>query len=361
MAFCVKSNVMVCRCGFPGFLPLLALGAWSFTCDNKLDLINAGDANVSVMTHDKHFKQVLGEFGALQFQFHCGRSDNAVATFMKDLDPSMYMSADKHAHRAEPEYLSFAAVGNLSLQLQSSTVKCDLLRFGYWHNSVTCMDGWLIGSDSCRKSKTDPHGKSHNPSDSLICPCHQGVFIQFQQSEKARNQIITSISDCTAIRTKTAKWVDVGSSPSSQTYTFTYGVDRSYEVQQIEEWGQSTTISMTNGFSYDGYSLSVTVSHTTSHEFTESHTSIFGMSQKETYTTTVGRGVLWQFQVVVTDDCGTSTIHMKDFTVTKDLASPPCCLPGYFKDEDKPTGECLSVAGENYNVCKKEVVIDALV
>merc|ERR1712232_1474920 len=123
--------------------------------------------------------------------------------------------------------------------------------------------------------------------------------------------------------------------------------------------GRSTTISMKNGFKYDGYSLEVTVSHTTSYEFTESHTSTFAMSQKETYKTSLDAGVVWQFQVK--DDCGTSTVHMKDFQVTSNIASPPCCLPGYFKDAKNPTGDCLTVDGQTYNVCKKELGGEMLV
>merc|ERR1719181_2738131 len=136
----------------------------------------------------------------------------------------MYMHADKVGYSALPSSLSFAVRGNLTMRLQSSIVQCDLLRLGYWW-----ADGWLIGSESCEKVANDPHGKSSNPSYSLLCPCQQGVVVKFQQN--SRNQLMTSISDCTEIRSKKARWVKVGSSPRNQTMVSRYGVQRSYDVK----------------------------------------------------------------------------------------------------------------------------------
>merc|ERR1711924_199322 len=99
----------------------------------------------------------------------------------------------------------------------------------------------------------------------------------------------------------------------------------------------------------------------TSSEFAASHSSVFGMTQTETYETSLRSGVVWQFQVMVIDNCGTTTVRMKDFQVTQDNASPPCCLPGYFKDAAEPTGDCLNVGGEKYNLCEKDLRAVALV
>jgi len=108
---------------------------------------------------------------------------------------------------------------------------------------------------------------------------------------------------------------------------------------------------MTAGFMYDGFSLNAMVSHDTARQYTLSHSSTFSTSQMETYVTTLPAGVVWQFQVEVQDNCGTSTVQMRDFQVTDSAANPPCCLPGYFSDENDPRGNCTVVDGEVYNVC----------
>lgn len=220
--------------------------------------------------------------------------------------------------------------------------------------------GWYIGGEQCQKSAVDPATpQPGHPLYKLVCECDDSILVEFTQEEtlqpqKAGNHLSTAINDCTAVFGKHSHWVQVGSSPGSQQLQFSYGVDRSYSVSNTGSWSKSTTESMTGGFSYDGFSLSRTVSDGTSRQYTLSHSSTFSTSQMDTYVTTLPAGVVWQFQVGVQDNFGTSTVHMRDFQVTDSAASPPCCLPGYFLDESDPRGDCINVDGEVYNVCRDQ-------
>lgn len=222
------------------------------------------------------------------------------------------------------------------------------------------MGSWYIGGEQCQKSEVTPAiPLPGHPLYSLVCECDDSILIEFRQFEtiqpqKAGNHLSTTINDCTAVFGKNAHWVQVGSSPGSQELQFSYGVGRSYTVSKTGSWSKSTTHSMIAGFSYDGLSMSTTVSHSTSREYTISHSSTFSTSQMETYVTTLPAGVVWQFQMGVQDNCGTSTVHMRDFQVTDSAANPPCCLPGYFLDESDPRGDCINVDGEVYNVCRHQ-------
>lgn len=164
--------------------------------------------------------------------------------------------------------------------------------------------------------------------------------------------MITVISDCTAVAEKEGHWVEVGSSPGKQEMQFSYGITRSYMVRKTKSWEHSTTISVTAGFSFGGFSASTTISHETSRSFSVTHENTFSMSQTETYTTELPAGTVWQFQMDVKDNCGTSGVHMKDFQVTRGSPFPPCCLPGFFKDPQNARGDCLTFKGEYYNVCQ---------
>jgi hypothetical protein len=330
-------------------LPVLLLALFPQPANghhNKLDFAGIGNMHLNVTSNDSHFQNASSGYGHLMFVYARGNSRDAVSTFMGGFDPSMYMRSTEsrwyHGGK-EPSHLSFAAIGDVTLDLNSAKVVCRKLRFGYH-------DAWWIGSTSCsRVAKPTP--KSPDYSQSLVCECDQGVMVKFSQN--SGRQLEASISDCTAVRGKIGRWIDVASSPGNQTMELSYGVDRSYEVESVAHWGRSTTISLKLGFEYEGFKGQLKVSHTTSYDFTESHTSTFSMSQKETYTTSLDAGVVWQFQVTVEDDCGTSSVHMKDFQVTSNLVSPPCCLPGYFQDDKDPLGGCKTVDGENYNLCNK--------
>jgi len=279
-------------------------------------------------------------------------------------DPSMFMSSPDDNVKV-PTKLEFAVVGNLTADIEATQLECGKLHIGHYHSD------WWFGSPDCAKVEVDPAGSPHslasggsgNPpipppkQHQFVCPCDGGAYIQFAQPRTAKHDVQVDINDCTLIKKKVGQWVQVGSSPGSQTYEFDYGVERDYTVSKTNTWGHTTTIQTHAGFSFSAFSFSIDVTHETSYQFAEEHSETFSMSSTEHYSTTVGAGMIWQFKMDITDNCGTSGVHMKDIQVTPNGQSPPCCLPGFFKNISDPWGDCLEVGGKVYNVCKKGAVV----
>merc|ERR1719454_2138317 len=112
-----------------------------------------------------------------------------------------------------------------------------------------------------------------------------------------------NIYDCSAILDKSGQWVQIASSPGDQQLTYSEGTSHSKTVTDTKTWGSSTTNSVSAGFAFLGFSFSASVSHTTSKQFTKTHSSTFEEDSSESYTTSVGPGTVWQFQMGIKDNC----------------------------------------------------------
>jgi hypothetical protein len=333
-----------------------------------LNFDNVGNVDFQALTvsEDSRYTGVDSGFGSLKFHHKRGSAtEDEAAFFMDGFDPSRFMRTAQDSG-APPSYLNFAVAGNLTLSLEGLHIHCGNIRIGYkagidWFESN---QAWYIGGEQCQKGEIIPDiPRPGHPLYSLVCKCNDSILVEFKQKEtnkpqKSGNHLFTAINECTAVFEKTSHWVQVGSSPGSQELQFSYGVDRSYTVTQVGAWSESTAQSVTAGFSYNGFKITATVSHNTSKQYTISHSSTFSTSQLETYTTTLAAGVVWQFQMSIQDNCGTSTVHMRDFQVTDSAAHSPCCLPGYFLDDNDPLGDCTTVDGEVYNVCRDQKPAD---
>merc|ERR1719399_2826996 len=99
--------------------------------------------------------------------------------------------------------------------------------------------------------------------------------------DKFDNKMAMNVYDCSAIMAKAGRWIEVASSPGQQTLTYSHGVTHGKSVTDSKTWGSSTTASVSAGFSFMGLSISASVSHTTSKQFTHSRTSTFSMSDEE--------------------------------------------------------------------------------
>lgn len=337
-----------------------------------LNLDGVGKVSFKAVKQSANVHGIFNDFGSLSFQHGPAYpKSGAVELFTEGLnDPSMFMTSPNDRLNL-PYHLAFAVAGNITADISGVQVNCGTLHIGASQKPNL----WWFGSPQCGKQEVDPvpspppalpsglyGGKPHPPPQpkqktyQLVCPCENGTYVQFTQPDKKiHKHLDVDINDCTAIDKKVGQWVQVGSSPGTQSYEFDYGVERSYTVQKTQTWGRSTTVSVTVGFSFAGFSASTTVSHEWSYQFSIQHSSTFSMSEMEKYTTTVGKGVIWQFQMGITDNCGTSGIHMKDVQVTPDAHSPPCCLPGYFKNISEPWGDCVSLGGIELNGCKHAI------
>jgi hypothetical protein len=242
-------------------------------------------------------------------------------------DPSMYMRSPNIGSDNPPSELQFTVHGNLY---------------------------WFLSSKHCVKGLPPEGGKDGQYR--FVCECDGGMVVMFSQPghDKFTSNLPMNIYDCSAIMDKAGRWVEVASSPGAQTLTYSHGVEHGKSVTDSKTWGHSTTSSVSAGFSFFGISISSSVSHMTSEFFTKSHTSTFSMSDTESYTTQMGAGTVWQFQMDIKDNCGLSGVKFNDLQLTQSGLNPPCCLPGHFVNISNPEGECLEVDGEKYDVCDRK-------
>lgn len=335
---------------------------------HQFNFHSAGNCDFVATNTNKNSGYVgaVGKYGFVNFKHEKDRKGSEAKFFMEGLDPNNFMQTGQaNADQSTPTELNFAVEGNLSMSLENIDFRCPI-RIGLRKTENHAR--WYMGGLNCEKSKAEP--KTPAPGRpglfQLECECDNATRVMFTMKEsedkKASDTVITAISDCTAVLAKKGYWAQMGSSPASQTVELAYGVDRTYTVSNTKDWSKSTTHSTKMGFKYEGFSISHEISHTTSKEFSITHTSTFETSEMTTYSTTVPAGVVWQFQMDINDNCGQSSVHMNDVVVTQSATEPPCCLPGYFVNMSNPHGDCItSVDGDNYNVCDPQRVLEDVV
>jgi hypothetical protein len=146
----------------------------------------------------------------------------------------------------------------------------------------------------------------------------------------------------------TGEWQQVQSSSSSQSVEFQIGVTRSYGVSDTHTWGTQVGATAGVNFGFDGIGINAGVSGQISRSIAKEYTSQFSMTTTETHTFQFGPGVVWQWQFVVVDVCGSTVVKGNDLVLTAGALNQPCCLPGYAKNISEPHGLCA--AGPS--VCK---------
>lgn len=321
---------------------------------STLHLDNTGQINFDVISHDSNFLSATGGFGTLNISHKSGTSSDAVGLFMDGIeDPSMYMRSPNIGADNPPSELEFMVHGNLTTELNGVKASCGELRIGKFVGSAGNLY-WFLSSKHCVKGLPPEGGKDGQYR--FVCECDGGMAVMFSQpgKDKLAHHVPMNIYDCSAIMDKAGQWVEVASSPGAQTLTYGHGVEHGESVTDSKTWGHSTTASVSTGFHFLGISIGSSVSHMTSVSFTNSHASTFSMSDTESYTTQIGAGTVWQFQMGIKDNCGLSVVKFNDLQLTQSGLNPPCCLPGYFVNISHPEGECLEVDGEKYDVCDRK-------
>lgn len=104
-----------------------------------------------------------------------------------------------------------------------------------------------------------------------------------------------------------------------------------------------------------GFSASAHVTGTTSDNVSTSYAQTFEQSTTVTRSVTshFQPGEVWQFHFQIYDNChNDSTVTTQDLVQTLNLATPPCCLPGYFADPKNAGGACVAGDdGKTFSVC----------
>jgi hypothetical protein len=159
---------------------------------------------------------------------------------------------------------------------------------------------------------------------------------------------------CTPVSSVNATWVMKEVVGIAKDVSYTYGVSHAYAKENTAVWARSATTQVSSGFSFYGFGIKFEVTGTTSSGIAQSTSQTFEEYSATTVTTHYQPGVVWQFQFNSTDHCGLTSIFTDQLTQTNNLASPPCCLPGYFQDPRNATGPCVASSdGKVFDLCKR--------
>jgi hypothetical protein len=134
---------------------------------------------------------------------------------------------------------------------------------------------------------------------------------------------------------------------SSQQVSYSVGTTTtdSQSVTSTQGWKTSITASASAGFDFMGAAAKVSVSVTG--EYSQSQQSSISTAVSYTtekgFTANFGEGQVWQFTYATADICETAgfSITTEELVLTQGFTDYPCCLPGYFQDNNNPHGPCV--------------------
>ena len=154
------------------------------------------------------------------------------------------------------------------------------------------------------------------------------------------------------------KWVVAMTNTAPQTLQIAQGFTKStsWMWSNSQEFSQSVTTSVKEGFEAEGVSASVGVDSTTGSKIASSQSTSWSIQYDQTKTYTFGpynAGVVWRWQWDITGTFGNSIIHTFSLANTTNSQHPPCCLPGMLKDASNPRGACS--AGPN--LCSQDMIV----
>jgi hypothetical protein len=174
----------------------------------------------------------------------------------------------------------------------------------------------------------------------------------------AKARMCTVARDCGHPRNVRGTWKVAGYSNGQREFGYTTGTTTTDGEERTSEWEAEVGVTVSAGFSFFGAESSVEVSSSYSQGGAETITRSIERSTERSLTTTFPHevyphgGVVWQFDYLAQDTCGSSTIKTEDLVITGNRAQGPCCLPGFAKNPGQQHGPC---AGNSPCSCAQSV------
>merc|ERR1712228_112467 len=106
---------------------------------------------------------------------------------------------------------------------------------------------------------------------------------------------------------------------------------------KTEEWSESVTVTVQQGWSLDGNAGSASISSTIGHKTANTYSNEWSTSTEHDFSVSFGKEdvgkAAWQFRFSPKDSCGhTEETLTKEFALPENAAREPCCVPGYATD-----------------------------
>jgi len=125
--------------------------------------------------------------------------------------------------------------------------------------------------------------------------------------------------------------------PGAVTETWRHGTTKTYSESKTDEWSESVSVAVDAGFKFLGVGVDTTVTTEFSHQFSQTYSNEWSTTDEHDFQVTwsekdIGRAS-WQFVVNELDTCGHQEESLlREFAITPNRLSEPCCLPGYSFD-----------------------------
>jgi len=136
------------------------------------------------------------------------------------------------------------------------------------------------------------------------------------------------------------RWANRGSSTAGISLKLETSVHHDYTSNDMKNWGEGESSGMSVGFSFCGVNVGAGSSSGSSNNIGLTYSDFFFRSKSAFPSFTLGDGIVWQWEFVVEDQCGTSIVKTQMVGSTKGLFEKPCCLPGWNEKFDKLYGSC---------------------
>merc|ERR1711988_68600 len=156
------------------------------------------------------------------------------------------------------------------------------------------------------------------------------------------NQLVCSL-DCSDVKSVEGKWNRLQSSNGdSQQVTITVGTTTTNSNTDSTSYGNNLESSVKAGFSFGGAQASVEVKGSVSQSMSHAYSDTFSQTttKEQTFTFTAGTVWQWEFDATGQWSCGDGTSKSSSLMLTPNH-NAPCCLPGYFLNDQDPTGGCM--------------------
>jgi len=157
------------------------------------------------------------------------------------------------------------------------------------------------------------------------------------------------------VKSVSGRWKHISYSSGSQSVSIAVGTTHSYTVADTQKWAISASAKTGLGFTFlDTAGLKgPEVSVQASYEYTQQHTDMFSETTTVTKTYQFPAGTVWQYELVIENLGGSTTIRPTDFAQTDGDFDNPCCLPGYASNPTQQHGPCKAGPdGKVFDVCR---------
>ena len=133
------------------------------------------------------------------------------------------------------------------------------------------------------------------------------------------------------------RWAPHGTIVGQITETWEHGTSKTHAESKTEDWSQSVSITVTQGWSLFGQGGSASITGTISHSTSNTYSREWTVDEKYTFQLTWPQEykgkASWQFRFESSDTCShREDTFTREFAVTEGQFRPPCCVPGYALD-----------------------------